>query len=194
MTLLTFSPPTALDDAELIQRCLRGEKAMFKHLVDRYSTRIYQLVFSMVQHTHTAEDITQDIFIKVYQQLHRYNLKQPFFPWVTTIAKNTAKSHLRKRPLPLLNNPNEDNSEIENIASTNLVEETLYDSQAQERLLIGIQALKPEIQQALLLKHSAEWTCEEIAKALNTNVNTIKTWLKRGREKLISHYNGETDS
>lgn len=77
-----------MDDAALIRLCLKGNEKAWERLIDRYGSAVYSLCFHFTGNAHDAEDLTQDVFLKVYTHLDSYQPPQSFLAWAMRIAKN----------------------------------------------------------------------------------------------------------
>src|SRR3979411_422908 len=87
----------AMDDAEIVTSFLEGEERAFQELVERYQTRLLNFVYRTIGDREKAEDLVQEVFIRVYRHLHRFDRSKKFSTWVYTIASNLAKNELRNR-------------------------------------------------------------------------------------------------
>jgi RNA polymerase sigma-70 factor (ECF subfamily) len=88
-----------LNDGRLAQRHLAGDPQAFGALVDRYQTRLLNFVHRSIGDRERAEDLVQEVFIRVFRHLHRFDQAKKFSTWVYTIASNLAKNELRIKPL-----------------------------------------------------------------------------------------------
>src|SRR4051794_5733356 len=86
-----------LDDSAVVTAFLAGEERAFQELVERYQTRLLNFVFRTIGDRDRAEDLVQEVFIRVYRHLHRFDRSKKFSTWVYTIASNLAKNELRNR-------------------------------------------------------------------------------------------------
>src|SRR5919205_3306086 len=87
----------ALDDAELVTEFLCGEERAFQELVERYQTRLLNFIYRTIGDRERGEDLVQEVFIRVYRHLHRFDRSKKFSTWIYTIASNLAKNELRNR-------------------------------------------------------------------------------------------------
>src|SRR3979411_2918666 len=87
----------AMDDAEIVTSFLGGEERAFQELVERYQTRLLNFIYRTIGDREKAEDLVQEVFIRVYRHLHRFDRSKKFSTWVYTIASNLAKNELRNR-------------------------------------------------------------------------------------------------
>lgn len=83
-------------DTQIVAQILGGDRQAYSLLVKKYQSIIYNLAYRMTANTQDAADLTQDIFIRAYTYLWRYNPQKKFFAWLYTIALNTIKNHLKK--------------------------------------------------------------------------------------------------
>src|ERR1700724_2237783 len=87
----------AMDDAEVVTSFLGGEERAFQELVERYQTRLLNFIYRTIGDREKAEGVVQEVFIRVYRHLHRFDRSKKFSTWVYTIASNLAKNELRNR-------------------------------------------------------------------------------------------------
>src|SRR3979409_1270359 len=87
----------AMDDSAVVTAFLGGEERAFSELVTRYQTRLLNFVYRTIGDREKAEDLVQEVFIRVYRHLHRFDRSKKFSTWVYTIASNLAKNELRNR-------------------------------------------------------------------------------------------------
>src|SRR5881409_744379 len=87
----------AMDDADVVTSFLDGEERAFQELVERYQTRLLNFIYRTIGDREKAEDLVQEVFIRVYRHLHRFDRSKKFSTWVYTIASNLAKNELRNR-------------------------------------------------------------------------------------------------
>jgi RNA polymerase sigma-70 factor, ECF subfamily len=174
-------------DAEVIQRCRRGEVEPFSLLVERYQDRVYNLAFRLLGNADDALDASQDAFVSAYTALPRFDPARPFAPWLFRILTNACWGLLRKR------RPDLSFEAMEEREATPAAAVTAPDADPQERLLRSIR--DEEIQQAVLalpepfrtvvlLRYMEEMSYEAIAAALDLPLGTVKTYLHRARRRL----------
>src|SRR3954470_5700278 len=103
MTRVAQTGPTireqlrAMDDADVVTSFLGGEERAFQELVERYQTRLLNFIYRTIGDREKAEDLVQEVFIRVYRHLHRFDRSKKFSTWAYTIASNLAKNELRNR-------------------------------------------------------------------------------------------------
>lgn len=189
----------ALPDIRLIEACLASadsaaSEKSFRTLVERYSGLVFNVVYKMTHQYELAEEITQETFVKAFQHLSQFDRSRSFKPWLLRIASNTAISALRKKtvaqvPLDVMSEQGIEVAEGENVLSMHrqLGDDSLTlleKKMAQEEVLGLLEKLDPKYRQILILRYSEELSYEEIAEVLAIPLNTVRTWIRRGLEKL----------
>lgn len=177
-----------LSDEILVERCRRNDHAAFTLLVDRYKSRVYWLVKRMVG-PGEAEDLTQEVFIRVYKALPRFRAESSFSTWIYKIARNLSLSELRKRGNrgEHLSWEEEGEEKVHHLLPENPdggLErriERLHISRAVRSL---IEKLPERQKTALTLHYLHQVRYEEIAEIMGVPMGTVKTWLHRGRLRL----------
>ncbi|WP_339706530.1 sigma-70 family RNA polymerase sigma factor [Algoriphagus aquimarinus] len=172
-------------DSELIAQYRNGSNAAFDLLVDRYQSKMYTTIFLIVKDQKVAEDLLQDVFVKVVKTLNsdKYNEEGKFQPWVMRIAHNLAIDYFRKAkryPTILM----EDGSNIFN--SLKFAEENVEDRQVREENIELVKRLIEELpeaqKQVLIMRHYLDMSFQEIADQTGVSINTA---LGRMRYALI---------
>lgn len=174
------------DDVTLIQLSLSASPGAFNQLVRRYLKQVYSFNYHFVQDVQMAEDITQETFLRAFRALNRFDQTRPFKPWLFTIATNLCKTALKKNqsaPL-LLDDDAVEGNILENIEAPQAREDSISDEGLQRVMHQALENLSPSVRQAMILRHVHDLAYEEVAEAMDANVNTVRTWLKRGRESL----------
>ncbi len=170
-------------DEQLMQQHLRGERAAFELLVQRYLKALYNFIFKYVHTATQAEDLTQEVFLKIWQKSAKFKAEYKFKPWAYTIAKNTALDYLKKKEL--LPFSSFDNAEMQQIFEKVLVSDGDLPEQAIQRIedvqMIGhaIAKIPEKYQQVLDLYYQKEFNFREIAELLKESVDTVKTRHRR---------------
>jgi RNA polymerase sigma-70 factor (ECF subfamily) len=173
----------ALDQA-LIKAARDGDKNAYGRLVLKYQKRVYRFVAALLGRTDTAEDMVQEAFVKGYLALNDFELGRPFYPWISTIARNLALNHIKReeREKPI--------SEIDDFlyqvpdSSANPLEQ-MIEKENDKRLLRAIMALPIQFRSVFILRMFEKMSYEEIARYLNISVGTVDSRLHRARERLI---------
>lgn len=172
-------------DSELIAQYRNGSDAAFDLLVDRYQSKMYTTIFLIVKDQKVAEDLLQDVFVKVVKTLNsdKYNEEGKFQPWVMRISHNLAIDYFRKAkryPTILM----EDGSNIFN--SLRFAEDNVEDRQVREENIELVKRLIEELpetqKQVLIMRHYLDMSFQEIADQTGVSINTA---LGRMRYALI---------
>lgn len=186
---MTFATPTAQlqpSDADLIGQSLDGEQRAFGQLVNRYLSLVYNHLYRMTQNPDLSEEIAQEAFVKAYKNLKSFDPARPFKPWLLRIASNAAISELRKQSKVVSLNALEEEGywgEAEHQTTEDVVV-SLERKLSTDEVMQVMQQLDVKYRQVLLLRYQQDLSYEEIAETLNIPINTVRTWLKRGLEKL----------
>jgi RNA polymerase sigma-70 factor, ECF subfamily len=174
-------------DAEVIQRCRRGEVEPFSLLVERYQDRVYNLAFRLLGNADDALDASQDAFVSAYAALSRFDPARPFVPWLFRIVTNACYGILRKRRPDLSFETMEEQQAIPATAVTapeadpqQHVLSAIRDEEIQHAVL----ALAEPFRTVMLLRYMEEMSYEAIAVALELPIGTVKTYLHRARQRL----------
>jgi RNA polymerase sigma-70 factor (ECF subfamily) len=171
-------------DTYYIHRIQKGDTACFACLLDKYSHSVFSLIFKVIQNREDAEELTQDVFIKVFKHLSSFNGTCSFSTWLYRIAYNTAISETRKKKRELL----PINEDLINNISEKEVEEILgrADNATQvEMLEKALTQLSTEERALVFLFYKEEKTIEEISSISELTKSNVKTKLFRIRKKLF---------
>ncbi|OGZ83786.1 MAG: hypothetical protein A2416_00195 [Candidatus Staskawiczbacteria bacterium RIFOXYC1_FULL_37_52] len=149
-------------------------------LIKKYLKYIYNFVYKNVGDQASAEDITQEVFIKVWKNIRKFDQNKNFKPWIFQIAKNTSVDFLRKKktiPFSRFENEKGRNPFIENIVSKPL---NLLENFGDKRTLaIAMHGLTGEEQKLINLRHNGGMSFKEIAETFQESINTIKSRYRR---------------
>ena len=186
-TVLSLTSLNALGDGELVSTAIAGREAGFEELVRRYQRPIAAYVYRMVGDYDAALDLTQEVFIKVYNSLTRYRSEFKFSTWIYKIAHNAAIDHLRRhtvREQALTGSIDGDRREI-SIESRRLTPE--QESERRERrseIESVVQLLPTAYRELIALRHSHDLSYDEIAEVTGLPLGTVKNRLFRAREAM----------
>lgn len=174
-------------EAKLVERILKGDESAFGELVAQFHKRIYSIAYRMVGNVSEAEDLCQEIFLRLYQKLSQYDPNLPLTPWICRIASNTTINYLKRRgiktmPLEIMVNSKEKERPIADEHAT--PEQAMIVENRDKKLQSAIMELPENYRLAFTLKYVENLTSEEISEIMNIPRNTIKTWLVRAREAL----------
>ena len=170
------------DDIHIIQEILCGKSEQFEHILNRYGGQIFNLIAHIVPCKDDAEELTQDVFIKVFRQLSSFKKESSFSTWIYRIATNTAISAARKRKHDTLHL---DDTAYQYIPDE-IIDETLdNDSEEQlQRLSDAIEMLRADERALITLYYINEKPIAEVASVLGLTASNVKIKLHRIRKKL----------
>lgn len=177
----------SLTDVELIQTAIRGGEDGFEELVRRYQRPITGYIYRMLNNYDASLDVTQEVFIKVYNSLERYSSEYKFSTWLYRIAHNAAIDYMRR------NSVNQQSLETENADGTYQLQiESPQPNPEQERersewrkeIETVVKCLPQVYRELILLRHAQDMSYDEISEITNLPLGTVKNRLFRAREMM----------
>jgi RNA polymerase sigma-70 factor (ECF subfamily) len=182
-----------LDDSAVVAAFLGGEERAFQELVERYQTRLLNFVYRTIGDRERAEDLVQEVYIRVYRHMHRFDRSKKFSTWIYTIASNLAKNELRNRsrnPLVLFqtikNNWADEERPLQFEDATTRPDD-LYRKRHLRALVEESVAKLPEHhRQVFILRELEGKSYEEIAEITDCNLGTVKSRLNRARNSFAT--------
>ena len=177
-----------LDDRALVARILESDRDRFTELVKRYEKRVVNYVYRITHRYEEAHDLTQEIFVKVFMALDRYDPKYQFSTWLFRIAQNSAIDALRKKSIaevPIAKQSNDEESKDREFADTGVSPyRALKNKQLAAAIDQAVVELPPDYRELIQLRHFAELSYEEIASMKKLPLGTVKNKLFRARNLL----------
>ena len=187
-----------MDEAQvvglLVRRCVAGDSAAWEEIVQRNHRRIYNICYRFAGTSDDAQDLTQEVFIKMYRTLSTYDAgKGAFMTWVTTVTRNLLVDHFRKtkqdRMTDSLDTAPSEHEDAQPLAAQIADPSRTADSQVQSRetreiVHQALQKLSPELREAVILRDLQDMDYKEIAGALKVPEGTVKSRINRGRAEL----------
>ena len=179
--------------AMLVRRCVAGDAAAWEEIVQTYNRRIYNICFRFAGSATDAEDLAQEVFIKMYRTLASYDSsKGAFVTWVTTITRNLLVDHFRKTKQDRITDsldatsPHEDAQPLsEQIQDQSAPpDQHVRRREASEAIHAALSRLSPELREALILRDLQDFDYREIATVLKVPEGTVKSRINRGRAEL----------
>ncbi len=166
-----------LSDQAIVRQVLAGDVSAFTHLVDRYQRVVYNAAYRITSNQHDAEDVTQTVFLKVYENLRLYNSKYRFYSWMYRIAINEALNQQAKRR-------NKTSADVETVAEP-LAEDRAYEKiELEQQVQEAIYRLDPGDRALVVLKHFQGFSYDEIGFILDLPVRKVKSRLYTARQRL----------
>jgi RNA polymerase sigma factor (sigma-70 family) len=164
-------------DAALVSRCLAGDPTACRALVERFQMDIFTICHRLLSHAHDAEDVTQEVFLRIFRSLRSWDTTRPLRPWVLGIAVNRCRTWVSRRtkhpePVDYLHEtpdhrPTDDTTEL------------------RTEIRAAVDDLRDDYREVFVLFHESGQSYEEIAEAIDRPVGTIKTWLHRARIEIL---------
>ena len=178
----------------LVRRCVGGDAAAWEEIVQRFHRRIYNVCYRFAGDGDSAQDLTQEVFIKMYRTLSTYDSgKGAFMTWVTTITRNLLVDHFRKtkgdRMTDSLDAPTSEHDDAlalsDQIADRGpALDHAVQGRETREMVHSALQKLSPELREAVILRDLQDMDYREIATALRVPEGTVKSRINRGRAEL----------
>jgi RNA polymerase sigma-70 factor (ECF subfamily) len=182
-----------MKDCDIVRRVLDGEREAYAEIVRRHQARIHAMALRMVRDPQEAADLTQDIFLRAYERLWRFDTERRFSSWLYALGMNVVRNHLGKRKRdvlvraqtlslmpPLRGSSPEGGAELER-------------SQTNERLEAAMGRLPDATRDALVLRYFLELPIDEVAETMGVSLSAAKMRIYRGLEKLQAIYNGDAE-
>src|SRR5437763_5670051 len=180
-----------LDDGRLVLEHLAGDAQAFGALVDRYQTRLLNFINRTIGDRERAEDLVQEVFVRLYRHLHRFDQTKKFSTWVYTIASNLAKNELRNRsrnPLVLFQtiktNWESDHRPLEWEDNTYRPDDLYRKRHLKETIDRAVSHLPEHHRVVFVLRELEGKTYEEISEITGVNLGTVKSRLNRARNNF----------
>ena len=187
-----------MEDAQvvgtLVRRCIAGDAVAWEEIVQRYNRRIYNLCYRFAGTADDAQDLTQEVFIKMYRTLNSYDVERgAFMTWMTTLTRNLLVDHFRKskqdRMTDSLDTPLSEHEDAvplsDQIQDKALPPDARVKSrETREAVHHALQKLSPELREAVILRDLQDMDYREIAAVLKVPEGTVKSRINRGRAEL----------
>ena len=180
-------------DEQLVAAALRGDRDAFGDLVGRYEGRLVNYLYRLVRSSEDAHDLAQEVFLKVYQALDRFDPQYRFSTWLFRVAQNAAIDVLRKRRVQLVPISRREDASGEPAPDFDLPSDDptplaeLEGAERDSEVRRAIDALPWEYRELILLRHYGELAYEEIADLKQMPLGTVKNKLFRARQMLKQH-------
>jgi RNA polymerase sigma factor (sigma-70 family) len=165
------------DDIALVRRCLKGETEAMRNLIERFQGDVFGLSVRLLNHRQDAEDVSQEVFLRVFRSLSRWDPARPLKPWIMGITINRCRTWMSQR--------------VRRPELVDYLHETAGrdDSDDSKELVAEIQSalvqLRPDYRTVFVLFHERGQSYEEIALSMDRPVGTVKTWLHRARLEVL---------
>lgn len=175
------------EGAELVRRCRAGDGAAWEEIVQTYSRRIYNLAYRFTSRADSAEDLTQEVFIRIYRSLDQYNPKQGDLQnWLMRLARNLIIDDYRKRQRAPQDEAADDleDHQYHLRAAGNTVQTEMERRELGIQVQAGIDKLSADLRTCVILRDIEELSYQEIVDLLKIPEGTVKSRINRGRIEL----------
>lgn len=169
----------ATDDSQLIERCLNGEKKAFKQLIEKYQKKVFTIIVRMVRNRETALELSQEVFIKIYQKLDNLKYKNKASSWIMQVAHHTTLDYIKKRRLEAVSTDFNDQATENKLArfissSEDTSPEQIIKKLSPSRIDDLLMELDLKYRTILVLRFAQGYSFKEISEILNLPLSTIK--------------------
>lgn len=169
----------------IIQCVLDGDTEAFRLVVEQYQRLVAHIVFRMIPHVHTREDLCQDVFVKVYRNLKTYRFQSKLSTWIAKIAYNRCLNYLEKKKVPLFEDMTPDDVGIDDFSmAVNQPENDVINLDLIDRVKKTIEKLPVKYRTVITLYHLEAMKYDEIAEIMQLPEGTVKSYLFRARKAL----------
>jgi RNA polymerase sigma-70 factor (ECF subfamily) len=181
------------EERQLVRLAQSGEEAAFEELIRRHQQRVFGLVSGILRRREDVEDVVQQVFLKVFVSLKRFDQRAAFSTWLYKISVNECWDYLRKkkvRPLVYEADLSEEQvSRLDGVVSADQPPSSSSDrAEARDLLEHMMEKLPEQDRELLVLKEVEGFSVQELAEILDLNVNTVKVRLFRARARLMDVY------
>ncbi len=177
-------------DNLLIEQCLKGQQGSFSELIDKYKKLVFNLAYRMTNNLDDAEDISQEVFIRVYKSLYNFNPNYKFSTWLYQMTLNLCRDRFRKGKISSvsLDAPlnKDDQKDLSSLISDNEndPEEIFIEVEQTNFINDLITSLPFKYREVIILRHLKDLSYDEMSKILNISLGSVKSRLFRARELL----------
>jgi RNA polymerase sigma-70 factor, ECF subfamily len=178
----------------LVRRCVAGDAVAWEEIVQRYNRRIYNICYRFAGSADDAQDLTQEVFIKMYRTLNSYDMERgAFMTWVTIITRNLLVDHFRKSKqdrvtdsIDAAPSEHEDATPLSDKIQdrTPTPDASAQNRETRETVHRALQKLSPDLREAVILRDLQDMDYREIATVLRVPEGTVKSRINRGRAEL----------
>ncbi len=174
-------------DAQLVQHCIRGNGPAWEELVRRHTQRVFNLCYRFTGNPTEAEDLSQEVFLRIYRTLPSYRSSQGAFPtWLTSVTRNLLVDHYRRTRRDRLTDSLDDAMPKleEKHSSARMPDRLAEASELSGQLQRALARLSPELREAVILRDLQGLEYNEVQAVLQVPEGTVKSRINRGRIEL----------
>jgi RNA polymerase sigma-70 factor (ECF subfamily) len=178
------------NERELIERICKGELEAFRQMVEKYKKKIYYLAYDIIDDHHEAEDISQEVFIKVYRNISKFRKEAKFSSWIYQITVNASIDAKRKQSLrthlSIEDNQIKNTYERSALSDNKTKDPEIHTeiTHTQDQIHRTLDRISPKERSIFIMRYFNGFKLGEISDVLNISTNTIKSFLHRARKKI----------
>jgi len=186
---MSHEPPTPTDE-ELVRQVLAGDRERFADLVRRYQAKLVNYLYRLVRNSDDAQDLAQEVFVRVYQALDRFDPQYRFSTWLFRVGQNAAIDQIRRRRFRMVpigrsgDEREEGGRELELAAEGPSALDGMEAAERDREVRRAIDGLPWEYRELIVLRHYGELAYDEIAQVKGMPLGTVKNKLFRARQML----------
>jgi RNA polymerase sigma-70 factor (ECF subfamily) len=174
-------------DAVLVERCLGGEDAAWEELVRAHSKRVYAICYRFTGGEGEAQDVTQEVFLRVFQSLHSFRAGEGSFTvWLARLTRNLLIDNYRRGKMQRMSDSIDNQLPVleERSSAFSRTDSLVTSREASEMVQAALRKLSPELREAVILRDLEEMEYKDIAEVLKVPEGTVKSRINRGRAEL----------
>jgi len=172
------------NDEQLVANYLKGDEKSLEVLIQQYLKPIFSFIYRYIGDIQEAEDITQEVFVRIWRNIRKFDKQKSFKTWIFSIAKNASIDFLKKKkaiPFSEFENEKGENTFVETLADSAPLPNELFErADKTQKLTLMMEKLSPKYRLVLFLRYNDHFTFREIAEISGESINTIKTRHRRG--------------
>jgi RNA polymerase sigma-70 factor (ECF subfamily) len=177
--------PAPQEIDSLIERCLKGDQAAWENIVRLYWRKVFNIAYKFVGRHDEAEDLTQDVFLKLFKSIKTFDRRANFSTWLISVSRNLCIDHYRsvRREHDAVTH----DIDVVTLAQPSTIESPLATLERRDRVALlraALDKLAPSLRMAVMLRDIQELSYQEIADRLGVPEGTVKSRINRGRTEL----------
>lgn len=177
-------------EQELIDKSKKGDLLAFERLMNQYSKQVFNILLRLLGNREDAQDLSQEVFVRVYKKLHTYKSDSQFYTWLYRVAINAGKDYLKKKKWDYSLEPLGDKAFSFSKDHATNPEASVINNEKKELILRALMELSLEQRSIIILRDIQGFSYEEISEILGIAVGTVKSRISRSRkilrEKLLN--------
>jgi RNA polymerase sigma factor (sigma-70 family) len=180
------------EDLTVLNLVLNGDKDSYRVIVEKYRNKVYSCAFSVCKNETDAADISQEVFIRFYNNIEQFDVRRPLLPYLLKISVNCGRNLIRKRTRLAENLDAESDIELDLLATHEKTPLSgMLHSEKLQRVREMVESLPVNLREVCSLFYLSECSCTEVAGILNISESSVKVSLFRARKKLFSSFSRE---